>query len=149
MIEAVSWDHPDAIALREALRVEIAQMYGREGSEPVGSAATGQDVAVFLLAYDNGRAVGCGGLRIIEDGVGEVKRMYVDPPYRGEGVSTAILKAIEGWADEHAVRILRLETGDRLTAAHRFYEREGYTPIPLFGPYVGSAVSFCYEKRLA
>jgi GNAT superfamily N-acetyltransferase len=125
-------------------------MYGREGSEPSGSAATAQDVAVFLVAYDDdGRAVGCGGIRIIDEGVDEVKRMYVDPSSRGAGMSTAILAALERWAIEHEVLILRLETGDLLLAAHRFYEREGYAPIPLFGPYIGSQVSRCYEKHLA
>jgi GNAT superfamily N-acetyltransferase len=148
VIAAVAWDHPDAVALREALRLDIAVMYGREGSEPTGSAATGQDVAVFLVAYVDDRAVGCGGLRVIEDGVGEVKRMYVDPSYRSTGLSTSVLNALERWASEHQVGILRLETGDLLAAAHRFYEREGYVRIPLFGPYVGSTVSRCYEKQL-
>lgn len=148
MIDAVSWDHPDAVALREARRLEIAETYGREDSEPVGSAATGPDVAVFFVAYQDFRPVGCGGLRFIADGVGEVKRMYVEPASRGAGVSTAILKALESWAVEHSVRTLRLETGDLLVAAQRFYEREGFAPIPPFGPYVGSALSQCYEKQL-
>lgn len=148
MIRAVSWGHPDAVALREARRREIAEIYGREDSEPAGSAATGPDVAVFLVAYDDQLAVGCGGLRVIGDGVGEVKRMYVHPAKRGTGVSTAILKALESWAVEHQLRSLRLETGDLLVAAQRFYEREGFTSIRPFGPYVGSTLSRCYEKQL-
>jgi GNAT superfamily N-acetyltransferase len=148
VIKAVSWDHRDAVALREARRLEIAETYGREDSEPAGSAATGPDVAVFLVAYEDNRAVGCGGLRFIGNGVGEVKRMYVDPAYRGTGVSASMLKALEAWAAEHSVRTLRLETGDLLVAAQRFYEQEGYVPIPPFGPYAASALSRCYEKRL-
>lgn len=148
MIEAVAWDHPDAIALREARQQEIAEVYGREGSEPAGSEATGPDVAIFLVAYGDGCGVGCGGLRIIGDGVGEVKRMYVNPANRGTGVSTAILKALENWSVEHNVRTLRLETGDLLVAAQRFYEREGFTSIPPFGPYIGSSLSRCYEKQV-
>ena len=148
MIEVVSWEHPDAVALREARRLEIADVYGREDSEPAGSAATGSDVAVFVVAYDDGVAVGCGAVRIIDEHVGEVKRMYVSPDKRGTGTSTAILRALEEWAVEHQLDTLVLETGDLLTAAQRFYEREGYTPIPPFGPYVGSTLSVCYEKRL-
>lgn len=147
-IREVAWDHPDGVALREARRLDIAATYGRDGTEPVGSGATAADVALFVVAYDEGRAVGCGGLRVIGDGVGEVKRMYVAPPNRGTGASTAILHALEKWAVEHDIRTLRLETGDLLTAAQRFYEREGYRPIPPFGPYVGSSVSKCYEKHL-
>ncbi len=148
MIGAVRWDHPDAVALRAARRLEIAETYGREDSQPVGSEATGPDVAVFFVAYRSGRAVGCGGLRIITDGVGDVKGMYVEPASRGTGVSTVILNALESWAVEHSVRTVRLETGDLLVAAQRCYEREGYSPIPPFGPYVGSALSRCYEKQL-
>jgi putative acetyltransferase len=148
VIEPVGWDHPDAVALREARQREIAETYGRDDSEPAGSAVTGPDVAVFLVAYDGRRAVGCGGLRIIGDGVGEVKRMYVDSAKRGTGVSTALLKALETWAIEHQLRSLRLETGDLLVAAQRFYEREGFTSIPPFGPYVGSTLSRCYERQV-
>jgi putative acetyltransferase len=148
VIEAVSWDHPDAVALREARRRDIAEIYGRDGTEPAGSAAAGPDVVVFLVAYDHGTAVGCGGLRLIEDGVGEVKRMYVDPAKRRTGVSTAILEALEAWAIEQHLHTLKVETGDLLIAARRFYDREGYQRIPPFGPYVGSTLSICYAKQL-
>jgi putative acetyltransferase len=148
VIQRVAWDHPDAAVLREARRREIAEAYGREGSEPAGSEATGAEITVFLVAYDDGRAVGCGGLRLIGEGVGEIKRMYVVPARRGAAVSTAILMALEDCAVEHHLRVLRLETGDRLVAAQRFYEREGYVPIPPFGPYIGSTLSRCYEKPL-
>ena len=149
MIKAVGWDHPDAIALREARRLEIAEIYGREDSEPAGSAATSEDVSVFVVAYDDDVAVGCGALRVLADGSAEVKRMYVSPPKRGTGTSTAVLRALEDWAREHSIDRLVLETGDLLTPAQRFYEREGYRRIPPFGPYVGSALSVCYEKQLA
>jgi putative acetyltransferase len=148
VIEDVEWSHPDAVALREARRLEIAEIYGRDGSEPAGSEATGPDVAAFVVAYDDGRAVGCGGLRLIDDGVGEVKRMYVVPGSRGRGTSTAILTALEAISRRLGVRTLRLETGDLLVPAQRFYERQGFTPIPPFGPYVGSALSRCYEKHI-
>ncbi|HEX5205867.1 MAG TPA: hypothetical protein VFW27_38555 [Actinoplanes sp.] len=47
-----------------------------------------------------------------------------------------------GWA------ILRLETGTAQPDAIRFYEREEHRPIPLYGVYVGSDVSLCYERAL-
>jgi putative acetyltransferase len=148
MIEQVAWEHPDAVSLREARRCEIADAYGRDDSEPVGSEVTGGDVAAFFVAYLDAHAVGCGGMRVIDDGVGEVKRMYVAPAVRGTGVSTEILTALEAWALEHGISTLRLETGDLLVAAQHFYQREGFTPIPAFGPYIGSTLSRCYEKRL-
>ena len=120
---AVRWDDPDAVALREARRREIAEAYLREGSEPAGSEATGADVTAFLVAYDDGGPVGCGCLRIIGEGVDEIKRRYVVPARRGSRVSPAIFKALEDCAVAHHLRVLRLETGDLLVAAQRFYER--------------------------
>ena len=148
MIEDASWDHPDAVALREVLRLEIAEAYGRGDSEPTGSETTGPDIADFVVAFRGGRGIGCGGLRLLGDGVGELKRMYVDPGARGTGVARALLRALEARAAEHQIRFLRLETGDRLVAAQRFYRSEGFVSIPPYGPYVGSLLSRCYEKPL-
>jgi GNAT superfamily N-acetyltransferase len=144
----VEWEHPDACALREARRAEIAEAYGRDGTEPVGSEATGSDMAVFLVAYREGAPVACGGLRALGGHAAEIKRMYAAPSVRGTGVATEVLRALETWASAHDVGVLRLETGDVLRAAQRFYEREGYVSVPPFGPYAGSALSRCYERRL-
>ncbi|SDD36737.1 Acetyltransferase (GNAT) family protein [Glycomyces harbinensis] len=75
--------------------------------------------------------------------------MYVIPQSRGSGVAAAILAALEDAARERGWTTVRLETGDAQPEAIRFYEREGYRRIPLFGHYAGSAISLCYEKPLA
>lgn len=43
---------------------------------------------------------------------------------------------------------MRLETGTEQPDAQRFYRREGYREIPLFGAYVGSTLSVCFEREL-
>ncbi|MFJ9690625.1 GNAT family N-acetyltransferase [Kitasatospora sp. NPDC101183] len=146
-IEQVSWEAPDAVALRRRQRAEIAEMYGTAHSEP-GTAPSAGDVAVFLLAYVDGEPAGCGGLRDLGEGVGEVKRMYVDGARRGSGVAEGVLRALEAWARERGWQRLRLETGERQTAAVRFYTRCGYERIPNFGAYEGVASSLCFERRL-
>jgi GNAT superfamily N-acetyltransferase len=60
-----------------------------------------------------------------------------------------VLRALEDAARELGWTRLVLETGTEQHAAIRFYQREGYVPIPLFGHYVGSAISLCYERVLA
>lgn len=145
----VGWDHSDAVVLREARRAEIAEAYGRDGTEPTGSEASTKDMAVFLVAYQGGAAVACGGLRLLGVGAAEIKRMYAVPAVRGTGAATEVLRALEDWSVAHDVSVLRLETGDALRAARRFYQREGYTSIPPFGPYVDSRLSRCYERRLS
>ncbi|HCA87846.1 MAG TPA: GNAT family N-acetyltransferase [Streptomyces sp.] len=147
-IEQVSWADPDATALRERQRAEIAARYGTPDSEP-GTPPSASDIAVFFVAYeDDGTAVGCGGLRALGAGAGEVKRMYVDPARRGSGVAARLLSALEEWAYGEGWIGLRLETGDRQPDAVRFYTRCGYERIANFGPYEGVQGSLCFERLL-
>ncbi|MFE4613851.1 GNAT family N-acetyltransferase [Streptomyces niveus] len=147
-IEQVAWDNRDAVALRGRQRVEIAERYGTPDSEP-GVPPSEADVSVFFVAYeDDGSAVGCGGLRALGAGVGEIKRMYVAPESRGTGVAARVLVALENWARERGWSRLRLETGDAQPDAVRFYTRSGYGPIPRFGHYADSDNSLCFERLL-
>ncbi|MFD3923190.1 GNAT family N-acetyltransferase [Streptomyces sp. NPDC058595] len=147
-IEQVMWDDTDAVALRARQRAEIAERYGTPDSEP-GVPPSQADMAVFLVAYeDDGTAVGCGGLRALGAGVGEIKRMYVAPASRGSGVASRVLLALEEWARDQGWSSLRLETGDAQPDAVRFYTRSGYGPIPAFGAYAESDNSLCFERPL-
>lgn len=147
-IEQVGWTHPDAEELRAEQRAEIARIYGTPDSEP-GTPPSAADVAVFLVARDErGTPVGCGGLRDLGGGAGEVKRMYVVPSARGTGVADAVLAALEEWARDQGWTALRLETGDGQPAAVRFYTRAGYRRIPNFGPYADVDDSWCFERSL-
>jgi len=149
-IRTAGWDHSGGEALRNAQREEIRTVFypEMEDSEP-GPAPSADDITVYYLAFDGGRAIGSGGLRAIDAEHGEIKRMYVDPAYRGTGVAADILHTLEDDARARGWTRLVLETGDRMLAAQRFYERNGYLPIPLFGHYVGSSLSLCFEKDLA
>lgn len=147
-IEQVMWDDTDAVALRARQRAEIAERYGTPDSEP-GVPPSQADMAVFFVAYeDDGTAVGCGGLRALGAGIGEIKRMYVAPASRGSGVAPRVLLALEEWAREQGWSSLRLETGDAQPDAVRFYTRSGYGPIPAFGAYAESDNSLCFERPL-
>jgi len=75
--------------------------------------------------------------------------MYVEPSARGTGVATAVPRALEAAACERGARRLVLETGTGQPDAMRFYDREGYESIPLFGSYVGGAESVCFGRDLA
>jgi len=145
-VTEVPWEHPQAATLRDAQRAEIAALYGPD-SEP-GAAPTAADIAVFLIAHVADQPVGCGGLRPLEPGAAELKRMYVVPDWRGRGVSGAVLAALEQAAVARGWRTLRLETGPKQAAAIRFYERSGYVPIPGFGAYADEPMSHCYQREL-
>ncbi|GLY00969.1 GNAT family N-acetyltransferase [Actinoplanes sp. NBRC 101535] len=141
------WNDPDGTALRAAQRAELDTRYGSDDHEP-GTPPSAADIDVFLVAVRDGRAIGCGALRRLDATTAEVKRMYVDPAGRGSGVAAGLLRALEQAALTRGWTTLRLETGPGQPDAMRFYEREGYHRIPLFGAYIGSEVSVCYERTL-
>ncbi|MGN6606531.1 MAG: GNAT family N-acetyltransferase [Jatrophihabitans sp.] len=146
LVRAVAWDDPDAERLRAAQRLEINGRYGRDAEQgPKPSAA---DTVVVVVASVDGVAAGTGALRPLGPASGEIKRMFVDPAHRGTGVADAVLAALEDEARARGWTHLRLETGDLLHEANRFYSRSGYRAIPAFGHYVGDPTSVCYEKTL-
>ena len=102
----------------------------------------------FLIARIDGRAVGCGALRNLEPGVGEVKRMYVLPGFRRHGIARRILARLESRARELGDVAVRLETGNGQTEAIRLYRSSGYREIAAFGEYADDERSVCFEKRL-
>jgi putative acetyltransferase len=148
-LDAVPWDDPDSVALRSEQRAELDARYSSDDHEP-GTPPSAADIDYFLVARDaaTGAGLGCGGLRRLDATSAEVKRMYVRPDNRGTGVATAILRALEEEALTRGWRTLRLETGDAQPDAIRFYEREGYSRIPLFGSYTSSTISVCFERIL-
>ncbi|GAA2640634.1 GNAT family N-acetyltransferase [Paractinoplanes durhamensis] len=147
-IEERSWDDLAGAALRKAQRVELDERYGDAANEP-GIIPTAGDIDLFLVAVTpDGEAIGCGALRRLDRTTAEVKRMYVAPASRGTGVATAILRTLETHARAQGWTTLRLETGNGQPDAMRFYEREGYHQIPVFGAYTGSDISVCYERSL-
>jgi GNAT superfamily N-acetyltransferase len=91
---------------------------------------------LLLLARRGGTAVGCAGL--LPGGLGEVTRMFVAPPARGQGLGTFLLHAIEHAARDHRVTRLRLDTHRDLVEARQMYARNGYRETAAFseGPYV-------------
>jgi GNAT superfamily N-acetyltransferase len=149
LIEERPWDDPTGTELRAAQRAELDERYGCDDHEP-GKPPSATDIDAFLIAVDRreGTPLGCGALRRLGTSVAEIKRMYVAPDARGTGVATEILRALERVALARGWSTLRLETGTAQPEAIRFYEREGYRPIPLFGHYAGSAISVCYERVL-
>ena len=148
-IRSTPFEHPDAVELRAAQRRELDVRYGGD-TEP-GIKPTAADMSEFVIAYDetSGEALGCGGLRMLDDGTAELKRMFVVQHARGSGVSTAILRELEARAMKQGCTTLRLETGTAQPDAVRFYEREGYVRTANFGAYAGIERSLCYARQLA
>ncbi len=86
----------------------------------------------FLLARADGQPVGCGALRTLGPGVGEIMRMWVDRPYRGLGVGGRILDALETQSAALGHQTVRLYTNRSLDEAKAMYRRRGYAEIPRY-----------------
>jgi putative acetyltransferase len=106
------------------------------------------DTTVFV-AREDGDAVACGALCHHENHIGEVKRMYTRPEWRGKNIGGRILEKIETLARSENLHRLVLETGDRHPAAWRLYERGGFTRCGAVLDYLDTGYSIFYEKQLA
>lgn len=149
-IERVPFEHPDAVLLRERMVAEVEGVYGGQRDRGTSGMPTGveaADVVVTLVGYSGDVPVAHALLRRLRDDV-EIKRMFVDPAARGTGAAHVLMEALEDEARAVGAARVVLHTGDRQLAAVRTYERHGYTPIPVYEPYVGMPASLCFEKPL-
>jgi putative acetyltransferase len=101
-----------------------------------------------IVAYFDGKAVGCGAFKEYEPAVAEIKRMFVREEARGKGIAAQILHELEFWAMELKFQIAILETGCLLTSAIHLYEKSGYQRTPCYGQYIGVESSVCMKKEL-
>ncbi|SBT92161.1 Acetyltransferase (GNAT) family protein [Streptomyces sp. DI166] len=156
-IRRVSFDHPDAVKLNDAVQAEYATRYGDDGDATVMATADFEPPnGVYLIAYDeDGTPVASGGWRARDandegnlDGDAELKRMYVIDAMRGRGLARRILAALE--EDARAAGRVRmvLETGAKQPEAVALYESSGYEPCAKFGYYRFHELSLCYAKPL-
>ncbi|MGH8911511.1 MAG: GNAT family N-acetyltransferase [Acidimicrobiia bacterium] len=106
------------------------------------------DRGVFLVARIDGLAIGCGAVRLADDGRGEVKRMYVRPDAQRRGVGRLLLDRLSDHARELGATSLILEMGDSQPGARVMYESAGFAPIPCWGEYVATPASLCLGKEL-
>jgi putative acetyltransferase len=101
-----------------------------------------------IVAFADETAVGCGAIKQYEGRTAEVKRMYVLPEFRGQGIAVQVLNELENWARELNFSELILETGKAMNPAVRLYRKSGYLTIPNYGQYAGVETSVCMKKLL-
>lgn len=127
--------HPDA---RRCIAAYLAELTRRDSSFDPATSRRADDedlrppAGVLLLARFGAEAVGCVAVTFHGHGPAEVKRMWVAPSARGEGVGRRLLLEVERHARQHGVRVLRLETNRALVEAIRLYRSAGYREVPAF-----------------
>lgn len=160
-LERADWLDPRAVALRAAMDAESGAVYLRDMARMPPAdrerfaailAVDPADVVVTLLAIDeDGTPIGHAGLKRLGGDLAdalEVKKVFVDPTRRGQGISRRLMAALEPIAREFGASRLVLQTGNRQTAAVALYEAIGYESMAPFGGYEIFPPTLCYEKSL-
>lgn len=143
-------DTPGFADLVAELDAEMQARYPAQSNhlDSIETLARGDVYAVG--AFDLLRQVGCGTFRVLhDDGIyAEVKRVYVTPAYRRQGLSRCILGLLEQEMARRGLALARLETGVLEAAALTLYEHAGYHRRGPFGQYREDPNSVYFEKPL-
>ncbi len=154
----MNWTFHEGELDRDDVRALLAQHFAemRAGSPPsachVLPADSLKDAAIrFFTARDeDGILLGCGALKRITDGHGEIKSMRTANAALGRGVGAAILGHITAMARASGMTRLSLETGNSVTfaAANRLYVRDGYQKCGPFGGYRPTDFTTFYTREI-
>ncbi len=158
-IVRVDYGHPDAMLLIEEVQAEYVVRYGGPDVTPLDPLMFLPPAGSFYVGYlelDGGpRPVATGAWRSHDDvevfgtrRTAEIKRMYVGPAVRGQGLARVMLAHLERTAAEAGAEAMILETGTAQPEAMALYESSGYTRIPSFGYYKDEPLNRCYGKAL-
>jgi len=144
-------DQPDVVALIDALDAYQKPLYPPESYHGLDIDTLSQpNVKLAVVRTLQGVAVGCGAV-VFSDGTyryAELKRMYLHPECRGQGLAALLLEFLEQQALEHGYADCTLETGIHQPAAIKFYERAGYVRCAPFGDYAPDPLSVFMRKRV-
>lgn len=142
-------DQPDVIALIAELDAYQDTLYPPESRHALDLASLKQPNVLFAVARDStGQAIGCGAIVLCPE-FGELKRLYVSPLGRGQGVASHLLALLESRASGHGCKLIKLETGPYQHEALALYASAGYQRRGPFGDYTNDPLSVFMQKHIA
>jgi GNAT superfamily N-acetyltransferase len=148
-IEARPYDDPDVSRLVAAVQAEYVVRYGGPDAAAVEPGEFEPPNGLFLVGVLDQEPVVTGAWRWIDDGVAEIKRMYVVPGARRRGLARRILAELEASALAAGAQRVVLNTGDQQPEAIALYESSGYLPAEGFGHYACAPGAIFYGKALS
>ena len=133
-------DNPGRGDVQKLLSEHLADMFATSPAESVhalDSAALSGPAITFWTAREESEVLGCGALKLLEPGRGEIKSMRTAAHARGRGIATLLLSHIVDEARRSGYARLYLETGSQefFVPARRLYQRHGFSTCPPFGDY--------------
>lgn len=141
-------DQPEIVALIADLDTYQLTLYPAESVYALDMNSLKQPNVRFAVARDAaGTAIGCGAV-VITPEYAELKRMYVQPALRGQGVARRVLGLLEAEAAAAGCPRMTLETGPYQEAALALYTRYGYQRCARYGDYPDDPYSVFMDKRI-
>ena len=107
-----------------------------------------ESITDVLIASVDGVAVGCAGLKAYSDSDVEIKRVWVDPEFRGNHISTVMMDELEKKAAELGFKRAILQTRPQMEEAVHLYTKRGYVLIDNYPPYDKLEGAICFAKEL-
>lgn len=98
----------------------------------------GAPLGAFFVADVDGQLAGCVGLRPREDGVGELKRLYVRPAFQGMGLGRALVDAVIAHARRVGLSRVVLDAAPQTGVAQALYSVSGFREVP---PYYATPIA--------
>ena len=123
----------------------VGGLKNREAFVPYNLSESISDV---LIASVSGVAVGCAGLKAYSDSDVEIKRVWVDPEFRGNHISSVMMDALENRATELGFKRAILQTRPQMEEAVHLYTKRGYKLIDNYPPYDKLEGAICFAKEL-
>ena len=143
-------DAPAALACLAAYSRFLAETIPAEGPDPIPLPLPDADAyrppqGAVLVAFRGDEPVACVCLHTLSPGLGEVKRLYVAPAARGQGLARRLMTAIEDQARALGLTRLNLDTNEALTPAIALYRATGWQDT---APYTGFPATHWFTKDL-
>ena len=149
--EAGAGDLADIAALFRAYAAELPVDLALQGLEAELAGLPGDYAppggSLLIARGADGAALGCIGLRPLDDCICEMKRLYVQPAARQTGLGKALAVAVIEAAQQRGYREMKLDTLPQLKQAIALYRSLGFAPIAPYGdhPYEGT---LCFGRML-
>ncbi|WP_233507054.1 GNAT family N-acetyltransferase [Jiangella anatolica] len=147
-IRALRYSDPVVRALESELQLEYAERYGDPDEGPIHPEQFTPPEGLFLVGFVGNEPVATGGFRRHDDGVAEIKRMYVAHEHRGGGHARRLLAELEAQAVRAGYTRVVLETGLKQPEAMALYQSSGYVPTEPYGYYSQEELSRFFTKDL-
>ena len=134
-IEAVDAHGAEALTLVQIYLDEIEALFPHELDPALSVTAEPDEMtpprgAFLVVRDDDGTAIGCGGVKLLDATTAELKRIWLAPAARGRGLATALLAALEDTARDLGATQGRLDTNEKFESALALFRRQGWQEVP-------------------